>query len=137
MICGRRRIDVRNVVWSQRHRPARDRHFQGDPSMLSSHFRRILLTAVVVTCIVLSGCSETRLPSNAQLIWSGQVDQPGDVWKDVHPMATGQIYAVDHATGRVEGVDSVWSGKPEFNFQLRPHRKYDLYLVAESNPATA
>ena len=85
----------------------------------------------VLTCVVAAGCASERLPANARLIWSGTVNEAGDQWRDLHPAATGQIYAVDHESGRVEGVDTVWSGKPTFRFELRRGRQYDLYFAAD------
>jgi hypothetical protein len=104
--------------------------------MFGSYARSARFLAVVFACAGASGCYSTRVPRNARLIWSGEVNQSGPHWKDIHPMASGQIYAVDHETGRVEGVETVWSGKPNFSFKLRPQRRYDLYFAQDNGPAS-
>jgi hypothetical protein len=94
--------------------------------------------AVVVMALIGVGCaSSPRLPEDAKLIWSGKVEGPGHLWKDIYPGARGQVYLVDHDTGQVKGVDSVWEGKQNFSFQKPTwHRVYDLYFVQDKSAAT-
>ena len=103
--------------------------------MFTNHGRTVACVAILLASALVAGCSSTRLPPDARLIWSGVVDEPGHQWRDLYPEATGQIYAVDHRTGRIEGVDTVWSGKQNFSFDLRRGRHYDLYFAA-SEPAS-
>ena len=99
--------------------------------------RFVWLGLLVIGAFAASGCSSpTRVPDDARLIWSGKLRHGGHVWKDILPLQSGQMYVVDHSTGRVEGVETVWSGKPNFQFDLRPDRRYDLYFVEQVVPST-
>ena len=104
--------------------------------MFPSPARSIALAAVVLACAVMTGCSSTRLPPNARLIWSGTVNEPGDQWRNLHPEEPGQVYAVDHQSGEIKGVDTVWSGKQSFSFTLRRGRQYDLYFASSGGAAS-
>jgi hypothetical protein len=109
---------------------------EGD-SMSRQCERAAWFGVILMAALAVSGCSSsTRVPKDARLIWSGEVHGPGHLWKDIQPMQSGQVYVVDHQSGRVEGVESVWSGKPNFTFSLRPHRKYDLYFAQQVEPAS-
>jgi len=96
-----------------------------------------LSVILLAAAFAMAGCSSTpRVPKDARLIWSGEIDQPGHLWKDILPEQSGQMYIVDHSTRRIEGVDSVWPGKTNFRFELRPHRRYDLYFARQDGPAS-
>ena len=104
--------------------------------MIGRYPRTACCFAVVATCMATLGCSSTRVPDDARLIWSGEVTEDGQVWKNVYPDATGQIYVVDQKTGRVEGVQTVWPEQPNFRFSLRPHRRHDLYFAQQRGAAS-
>ena len=100
--------------------------------------RACRLTAFIgVAVTILSGCtSSARLPGNARLIWSGEAKQSGPLWKDIIPLQAGTVYVVNDSTGRVEGAQHIWSGKPDFQFELDRGQRYNLYFAEDAGPST-
>lgn len=77
------------------------------------------------------------LPSDAQLIWYGRLDQSGDIRL---PSAPGQVYFVDDASGRVISVNTI--GKPVTKPAADPtilpmHNAYRIYFVKDAGTTPA
>jgi hypothetical protein len=104
-----------------------------------------ILGALVVGWVAVGGCAMSppvEVPPEAELVWLGQIDKSSDVGDFglvVHHQA-GQVYLVDDANGRVEGVNSVSAGDPPFTFNNVPPKRYRLYFIPApptTLPATA
>lgn len=88
--------------------------------------------------LLLGGCATpVRVPSDAQLIWYGRLDQSGNI---PLPSARGQVYFVDDASGRVISVQTIGKSgtKPAVDPTILPlHNAYRIYFVKDATTAPA